>query len=230
MSFLDKITSSRKKMGFFDTSIYVLHKALQKENDRKIRLYKYYFIVQPILNNNTLKSKQSAFIIREIFSDDPCVKYFPRLPEIIRGRFDQGANCLAAFKNGEFVGFIWLILGSYEEDEVRCRFTPFPESKTSWDFDVYVEPKYRISTAFVRLWDAANGFLQERGISWTMSRISAFNFTSRAIHTKMGGQVVGSAYFMIIGRFQLMFATMPPYFHFSQGPFSSPEIILKPKS
>jgi len=74
----------------------------------------------------------------------------------------QGAICLGAFKNDELLGYAWILLGTYEEDEVRCFFVPMPEGESAWDFDIYLDPKYRIGFAFPRLWDEVNTYLRSQ--------------------------------------------------------------------
>ena len=71
------------------------------------------------------------------------------------------------------LGYLWLKLQGYEEDEVRCRYVPVPERGTAWDFDIYVAPPYRMGRTFTRMWIAANDFLRSNGIEWTLSRISS---------------------------------------------------------
>jgi hypothetical protein len=153
---------------------------------------------------------------------------FPPPLEVIRLRYEQEAICLAAFEGKSLVGYLWLLLGPYEEDEVRCRFIPMPEGKAAWDFDVYVVPGYRFGIGFLRLWDEANRYLKERGIQWTMSRISAFNAVSLASHRRLGARVVGHAVFVVLGPCQLALTTVFPFVHLSISTRSEPKIRIYP--
>ena len=107
--------------------------------------------------------------------------------------------------SGTLAGFLWLASGIYEEDEVRCRYQLANPTETVWDFDVYVEPRFRLGRTFARLWDAANEDLRQRCIRWSISRISAFNPASLAAHARLGALPLGHASFLCLGRLQLAF-------------------------
>ena len=124
------------------------------------------------------------------------------------------------------MGFLWLLLGSYQEDEVRARYVPLPTGRAAWDFDVYVAPESRLGLTFPRLWDGANGVLRENDMLWSCSRISPFNVGSLAAHARLGTLSLGSAIFLCAGRWQITFASIPPYFHLSSHPGSFPEFRL----
>jgi hypothetical protein len=135
---------------------------------------------------------------------------------------------LGAFKETSLVGYLWLLLGPYEEDEVRCRFIPMPQGKAAWDFDFYVVSRYRFGVGFLRLWDEANRYLKHRGIRWTMSRISAFNAVSLASHRRLGARVVGHAVFVVLGPCQLAVTTVFPFVQLSIGARNEPKIRVYP--
>ena len=92
---------------------------------------------------------------------------------------------------------------------------------------MYILPKYRLGIGFLRLWDEAKRLLRSQGISWSMSRISAFNRVSLASHGKLGTQVVGSVMFLHLGRMQLALASIRPRFHLSFGPARIPQYVLR---
>jgi GNAT superfamily N-acetyltransferase len=135
---------------------------------------------------------------------------------VIDWRFRDDGICFTATKSGKFVGFLWLHDHPYQEDEVNCLFAPMPQHLAVWDYDVYVEPEVRAGRAFVRLWSAAHDYLRERGVRWTMSRISAFNPGSLGAHERMGARRVGSAFFLCLGSFQVASLTTGPRLHFSR--------------
>ncbi|MEP6879125.1 MAG: hypothetical protein ABI865_09770 [Nitrosospira sp.] len=167
--------------------------------------------------------------IRLIHEQDEIIHQFPRPATAIQERFAQGAKCLAAFNKEQFIGFLWLLLGSYQEDEVRARYTPLPADQAAWDFDVYVAPDSRFGLTFPRLWDEANRFLRENNILWSCSRISAFNTDSLGAHARLGTLSLGSAIFFYVGRWQITLASISPYFHFSSHSGSFPEFHLNTK-
>ncbi|WP_143142446.1 N-acetyltransferase [Nitrosovibrio sp. Nv17] len=192
-----------------------------------LRIYKYYLIAQPVSRKSLLPSGRGKKIeIRMIHQDDIVIRQFPRPAAVIRERFRQGAQCLAAFKDERFVGFLWLLTGSYQEDEVRARYVLHPQYQAAWDFDVYVAPESRLGLTFPRLWDEANRYLTGKGISWSCSRISAFNPGSLGAHARLGTVSMGSAVFFCAGRWQVMLSSVPPYFHLSAEAASFPEFRL----
>jgi hypothetical protein len=83
-----------------------------------------------------------------------------------------------------------------------------------------------MSRAFLRLWDATNAYLRERGIEWTISRISAFQARSQAAHRRLGAQRVASALFLCLGAIEIAFFTRWPYAWLSLGARSRPELFI----
>jgi hypothetical protein len=182
-----------------------------------VRLHKYYFIAQPVPTERLLSGRRGAGIeVREVPQSDPLVKTFPRPAWVIPYRYGQGAVCLAAFRDGKCAGFLWMLLGPYREDEVRCRYVPLPPGSAAWDFDLYVYPEHRNSLVFMRLWDEANRYLAARGVRWSLSRISAFNPGSLSAHARLGARRIGSAVFLSIGRLQICAASVPTRFSISK--------------
>ena len=216
-----------QQLGWFNASLYLLNRLFSIISHDRIRLYKYYLIAQPVASESLLpSSKKSSVIIREINEKDEIIQNFPRPIKVIHNRFRSGAKCLVAVKDNEFIGFLWLLLDPYQEDEVRARYTPFPSEKTAWDFDVYVAPNFRLSRTFARLWSEANNILRERKIIWSCSRISAFNNNSLSSHKCLGAKFLGNVLFVCIGKWQLSFASIYPYFHISSNDRSFPEYRL----
>jgi hypothetical protein len=126
------------------------------------------------------------------------------------------------------VGFLWLLLGSYQEDEVRARYTPLPKDRAAWNLDVYVEPNFRLGFTFLRLWNEANKLLTTLGVSWTCSRISAFN-TGSLTPTRTLGHSLWGALFFYAGRWQITLASIPliSISHRTRAPFLNSRWILK---
>ena len=216
-----------QQIGWLNASLYLLNRLFSIISHDRIRLYKYYLIAQPVARESLLPpSKSNSITIREINEEDEIIQIFPRPIKVIHNRFRSGAKCLIATQNNEFIGFLWLHFYPYQEDEVRARYTPFPPEKTAWDFDVYVAPNFRLSRTFARLWSEANNILRERKIIWSCSRISAFNNNSLRSHKYLGAKFLGSALFVCIGKWQLSFASIYPFFHISSNDRSFPEYSL----
>lgn len=194
----------------------------------QFRLYRYYFIAQPVARTPLLPAGRGKTIqVKPAYEHDEMIGQFPRPATVIRERFKQGARCLVALKEEQFIGFLWLLLGSYQEDEVRARYTPLPAGKAAWDFDVYVAPEFRVGLTFPRLWDTANQVLIENNILWSCSRVSAYNTGSLGAHARLGALSAGSAIFLRAGRWQVTLASISPYFHLSSHAGSFPEFRLK---
>jgi hypothetical protein len=218
-----------REVGLLDACLYALARVLESLSGRRVRVHKYYLVAQPVSKMPRLAPHRGQmFEVRQVAEFDPLIRQFPRPDWVIPYRFKQGAVCLAATKTGTVVGFLWLTLGPYDEDEVRCRYIPLPSEATAWDFDVYVEPAYRNGIVFGRLWDEANRFLTAHGVEWSLSRISAFNSGSILSHGRMGATRIGAATFLSMGRWQIAASTIAPHFHFSTGPGSFPTYRLDP--
>ena len=216
-----------KEYGWRDAPLYAAERVLARATNGRIRLIKYYFVAQPVPSGPLLKKGRGANIeIRDIGPGDPSIAVMPRPADVIGMRFSQGAQCLGAFLDGTLIGFIWLLVGPYQEDEVRARFEPLPVRRAAWDFDVYVDARKRMSFALARLWDGANERLRSSGVEWSISRISAFNRASIAAHSRLGARVLGSAIFIQGGRWQAMASTVAPYLHLSRRPQAFPVIGL----
>ncbi len=212
--------------GLLNTVLYALRRFLTGYS-RHLRLYKYYFVAQPVAASANLPAHRGRRIeIRCVPPTDSAVALFPRPPSVVQARYNQGATCLGAFQDDRFVGYAWIIADMYDEDEVRCRFCPLPAGRSAWDFDFHLQPDYRGGAAFGRLWDEVNAYLSARGIGWTLSRISAFNTASLAAHRRLGARILGSALFFSIGSWQLMFATVAPFFHLTMPQRRGPTIRL----
>lgn len=226
MSAITRARLSIQELGIVNAVLLALNRFLRGMSRGRARIFKYYFVGQPVASLALIKKTTGSISIRKIEQDDAEVQTFPRPQTVIRDRYRQGAHCFAAYKGSEFAGYIWLMLKSYNEDEVRCTYLPLPVGQSAWDFDVHVETPYRLGRLFARLWDTANEFLHSRGFTWTLSRISAFNPISLTSHVRMGSKVLGSALFFCFGSWQLMLASVHPFIHFSIS--SYPRISLSP--
>ena len=216
-----------QQWGWVNVGLFALDRLMGVMSRGNLRMYRYYLIAQPVAKTTLLPPGRGEKIeVRLINEQDEIARQFPRPAPAIQARFKQGAKCLVALKEQRFVGFLWLLLGSYQEDEVRARYIPLPAERAAWDFDVYVAPDSRLGLTFPRLWDGANRVLRENDMLWSCSRISPFNVGSLAAHARLGTLSLGSAIFLCAGRWQITFASISPYFHLSSHPGSFPEFRL----
>ena len=223
---LKTLTGLWKDLGPFNTALYLLHRILSGPSRGRAGIERFIFVAQPVPAETHLpanKSVQSA--VKRLNPDDPLLTQCQRPAAVIAARFAQGAICLAIIKGDQLQGSIWLIERHYDEDVVRARFVLPASGKAVWDFDVYVAPKYRLGFTFLKLWDAANAHIRERGACWTFSRITAFNLGSLASHTRLGARPFGSATFLTLGQIQIMVSNLAPKLHISFGK-ARPELLL----
>jgi hypothetical protein len=190
-----------------------------------INVRAYFLVAQPVKAAPSLPHGRGRKIeVREIGPEEALELPVNRPRKALERRFRQGARCMVARSDGEFVGFLWFQLGAYEEDEVRCCFVPTPQDRVSWDFDVFVQPSARLGFGFARLWDETNAILARQGIRWTVSRISMLNASSIGAHKRLGLKRVGAAAFVLVGKAQLMISTVKPFVHLAVRPQSRPTL------
>lgn len=213
-------------LGAVNAALHLFDRVLAGVTAGRVRIFKYYFVAQPVPKAALVARPSVRMMVREIAAEAPEIADFPRPRGVIEDRFRQGARCFALYRDSAFVGFIWLLFGSYQEDEVRCRYTP--GAHCAWDFDVHIEPSFRLGRAFARLWDEANTMMRSKGVRWSLSRISAFNPASMTSHARLGAHRMGSALFLKIGMAQVMVGTQAPYLHVSLTEKSFPIIKLAP--
>ena len=212
---LQKFTSPFKEFGIFGGCLYLIDRTFSRTTPG-LRLFYYEFLVQPIPDKPLIPARLSKQMeIREIKHGDPEIELMPAPPEIKESRFAQNAICLGAFRNEKFIGYIWFNFSSYEEDEVRCTFILTPEEEATFDFDLYIFPKYRMGLGFIGIWNGANEYLRRRGVKFSFSRLNRFNIASRKAHQHLGCKCVGRAVFLKAGPLELMLGSIFPYLNLS---------------
>lgn len=229
MASLAKLFALSAELGWPNAILYVIGLVFARLN-LGIRVVRYYIVAQPVSGQPILPPRRGrSIVVKQVFEGDPAFDQLPLTLDVIQYRFAQQAICFVAFKDDLVVGCLWLCLDGYDEDEIRCRFVPVPENRTAWDFDVYVHPEQRTGIAFARLWDEANAFLREKGVGWSVSRISAFNVRSLDSHRSLGAFPYASVTAICARRWQICFASVTPRVHFSRGVGSKPVYRLAVK-
>jgi GNAT superfamily N-acetyltransferase len=214
-------------LGVATAAWYAASRLLDAATRGAVRIVKYRFVAQPVFASSpTLPERGSSVELRWLRADDRIVVQMPRPPAVVARRFRDGARCLAAVKSGRLIGFLWYKETEYLEDEVRCCYR-FDPAVAVWDFDVYVDPEFRLGRLFSRLWGAAHRELHRQGYRWTISRISVFNAASLAAHARMGARTIGRATFLVIGPLQVSFATLTPRLHVSWRADHYPVFVLE---
>lgn len=221
---ISKFRALVAELGVTNAILYGLDRASTRFGTGH-RIFRYYLVAQPVPAQRQ-DPPRTSLKVREIGRQDPALKSMPLTAAVLRHRFRQPVVCLGGFKGNELVAYVWFCLGPYEEDEVRCLFVPMPPRATAWDFDIYIFPRHRFGRVFAAMWSEANNYLQGRGITWSVSRISAFNPASMASHRRLGARQLGTAVFFRGRRRQLMVATVYPYLHLSLTAKARPVIRL----
>jgi GNAT superfamily N-acetyltransferase len=189
-----------------------------------VRIRRYYFVSQPVDAPRLPDRWRKRFDVRILTAPAAELSDLPLSRDVIRFRFKQRAFCFFAKKKGQTAGCLWMCPDDYTEDEVAAVYRPTPVEATVWDFDVYVSPQHRGSFIFSALWDAANTWLRDQGVRWSVSRISAYNLRSLAAHERLGARVVGAATFIRCGHAQLCLSTLQPRVHVCLTPGGAPLI------
>lgn len=231
MDVIQQTKSLVNDLGWLNTPLYLGDRLLNRIS-KNISLRRYYLVAQPVPVKALLpKGKGRNITILEIKKDDPLLDFIFRPNDEIERRYEQNAICFGALKNDKLIGYIWLITsGSYREPVDRCILTPLPEGQASWDLDIYIDPAERFGFTFSRLWDEANKYLRKKGITWTVSRISAYNPASIRSHGQLGANFLHSTTFLSIGEFQVMLTDIAPYIHISLYKEAAPRIDIETQS
>lgn len=214
--------------GWADGLLYALASAFRRATRGHVRLIKYYFVAQPVaaarVGSTPVAGKTRIYVGTAL---DDVIRQAPRPAQRLSDRFERRMWCVAADREGEFAGYIWLCPDLYEEDEVRCTYRWHPENAAMWDFDVFVAPAFRMTRVFSRLWEAAHEALRERQVAWTLSRIDAFNAGSLAAHQKLGAKSLAWGVFLGVGGWQLTLLSGSPFIHLSTSPARVPTLRLR---
>ena len=217
--------------GKFDSALYILDRLFSRL-PFSIRLTKFYVVAQPVSAKPLFPEHRAKHIAMKLIGEEPIAGHVhpcPRPASVLAARYKQAAICIGAYANDVFAGCLWLVKGRYEEDVVRCTFL-LPASESIWDFDAYVDPEYRMSPVFLKLWNHAYSIMRSENIDWSISRISAFNSKSRNVHRRMGAIDILSITFISIGSWQLTLSKSMPYVHLSFSGGSIPVFEVTPPS
>lgn len=216
MTRLRGIRADIREMGLSGWLIYATDRALGRLFRGRAGLHVLRFYVQPVQTQAlTAKRSGDSFTVGTIGRDLVPEAAFDRPPGVIAERFDDGGICIAALKQDELAGFMWLQRGVLRERIVRCRLHALPLEHVEWDYDFYIQPRYRLGRLFARLWDAAAADLRERGVSATLSWVHLHNRASANAHARLGSKPIGWAMFLVAFEHQLMITSMRPKVDYS---------------
>lgn len=224
---LSRLLGPLREFGWSEGTLYFAARLLQATTFNRCRIVRYQIVAQPIpAAPAPISASASTTLIELIAPEDPRRLDFPRPKSVIEARFAAGCRCLMATVKGRFAGFIWIANNRYDEDEVRCRYVLAAPGVSVWDFDVYVEPEFRIGRTFSRLWESANRMLAAEGVRWSFSRISSFNLASIRSHARLGTQCVQTVTFLCLWDTQFSFSPRKPFLTVCRSDTGKPEILL----
>ena len=197
-----------RRLGVVDAALFVAARALARVSRARGRLYKYYFMAQPVPTDRIGPSRASGIVVEELWKGDPRLDQLGRPDDELARRFAASARCLAAWQGESLAGFLWFTDRHYEEDEVHCTFRINPRDRAVWDLDVHVVPRYRLGRTFALLWESAFAAMRARGVRWSISRVSAFNAESIRAHQRLGARPTGWAVFLLFGSIQFTLTSL----------------------
>lgn len=201
-----------RRMGFVNWFAYATDRVLAMASGGRIRARALWFYAQPVDLIPRVTARPGDRISTKVVSPAELPEgTFGRTEGAFAQRFDQGAVCIAALRDAELIGFMWLQFDVLSEHLFRCDFVPYPHGRTAWDFDLFVAPDFRLTRAFARLWSHARDYLIERGIDTTVSWIAFDNDASQRAHRRMGARRVGWAIVLSAGPAQFVLSTAAPY-------------------
>jgi hypothetical protein len=214
--------------GVSFAALYVLHRALQRAFGGSVAIVPYRLVAQPVGNAMLADVRPAAdTVVRLVAPGDPALAALPRPADVLAARWAAGADCHAAWVKGNFAGAIWIARRRYIEDEVHCHYVIDDPDRGVWDFDVYVEPRFRLGRTMGRLWRAVDDSLHAQGVRWTFSRINRFNVASMKAHERLGASAVGGALFLTLGPLQLALLRERPFVHLRLGRGPGPCLRLR---
>lgn len=211
-----KLRQAAAELGFWNALAYGIDQMLATRL-RWGGLTRYYFYAQPVPEAPARAMRMGKQEVRELKPGDPAFADLPLDRDVLDFRFGQGGVCLAIIEEARAVACLWFCRNSYREDMVRATYLLAPQQVTAWDFDVYVAPSHRAGRTFARLWQAGNDYLRGEGVTWSLSRISAYNRPSITSHERLGAVRVGQASFLVLGPMQFMVSSTSPRVHLSWG-------------
>jgi hypothetical protein len=212
------------RLGWWTATLYVVARTLHRLCPF-FSIHKYYVVAQPVPQGKLLpESRGKAILIRPVDRDDALISELPRPGEELARRFAGGAVCFVAIRQDRIVGHLWVTRSAYREPVHRAEFAPRPLGRTAWDFDLWIHPDERLGLAFARLWDRCNSYLREQGVTWTCSRVSAFNPESLQAHARLGMKVMHSLLYFGAGRVEMLIADVAPFVALSFSPRTFPVI------
>jgi hypothetical protein len=189
-----------------------LARGLRRVSGGRVRLLHYCIMAQPVPAAPARAARAARTLeVERIGPAHPLLPQLPHRAEALRKRFSEHAVCHAAHRDGQLIGYLWLQETPFADRDAGCLFVPSPAGRAAWDYDLWIAPAWRMSRAFVRLWEVAHAYLHSRGIGWTLSCVSGDNRASLVAHERLGARLVSEAWILRVGPRQVAAFTQPPF-------------------
>jgi hypothetical protein len=195
-----------------DNLLLLIARALRRLSGGRVRFLHYRIVAQPVPPARARAAAGARTLsVERVGPDHPLLAQFPHRPDALRRRFAERAVCHAAHRDGELIGYLWLQQTPFADRDAGCIFVPAPAGRAAWDYDLWIAPAWRMSRAFVRLWDEAHAYLRSCGVEWTLSCVHGANRASLASHGRLGARQLSQAWILRFGERQLAAFTQPPF-------------------
>lgn len=211
-----RFRSDIRQMGLAGWLFYAADRALNRISSGRVGILALRFYLQPLPNERLIAVRENDPVRVEPISPGSLdLAAFGRPTDAIQERIDAGSTCIAALRDGELLGFMWLQQGTLKERLVRCHMHVEPCSRVVWDYDFFIQPRYRLGRLFGRLWDAASASLRGQGVEATVSWIRLGNRASEQAHARLGAKKIGWAIFLNVFGRQVMITSFRPCFDYA---------------
>lgn len=180
---------------------------------RRAAWHRYAIVAQPRAGVPTMPR---GYSVRELSASTLAGHPVDANPAVQAARFAGGLTCLGAFDPRErLTGLIWLRADDHDEDEVAVRFLLPPDC--CWDTGLWIAPEHRMGRSFGALWAGAGVWMDARGLTCSLSRISDYNRTALHPHLRMQARVLAHCTFVRFGNWQWSAAARPRLVHLRGG-------------
>lgn len=217
------------RLGWGAGALYLIHRGLHALSRGHLGLHCYLLVHQPVGERPILPAHlRGAVEVRSLTAADPEIAVALTRPAELAARLARGDACLAALRDGQVVGYLWLCFRAFDDDETACRFRPAPGKGGAWDYDMSVAPGNRGGPVFPALWDGAWDVLRQRGYRWTASRVSAFNDQSLRAHWRIGARPTATILVLRTGPGGIVLSTIGRPVKLFRSSMQTTEISVQP--
>lgn len=198
-------------LGLIGAASYVAARLARASG--RAAFHRYAIVAQP---RSGLPAMPRGFRVEELGPAELAAHAVDAPPAVQARRFAEGLTCLAAFDaKDRLTGLVWLREAAHEEDEVAVRF--LLPARCCWDTGLWIAPQHRMGRTFAALWAGAGAWMDARGLTHSLSRISDYNVAALHSHKRMGATVLAHHSFLRLGDWQWSAAARPRLVRLGQG-------------